>query len=506
MSERTKNTKRNIVAGVVSRLVTIILPFINRTAVLWILGTEYTGLGSLFKSILQVLNIAELGFNTAIVYSLYEPMANHDENKICELVSMFKKIYNVVGTVVLGGGILAMPFLRYLIKGSYPADINIYLLFFIYLVNSALSYYLFAYKECLLIADQRRDISDYIRTAINIAVNITQFIVLWFTKNFYCYLIVVTVGTIITNLLIQYFTKKRYGFYHELKGKLVIPETIKKQVKGLIVDRLGDTCRNSFDNVIITAFFGLTFTAIYGNYYYIYSALYMMMLVICNAMGASVGNSIVKETTEKNYNNLQVFSFIFSWVAGWCTVCLACLYQPFMRIWVGENLLLSETNMFLFCLYFYVINMTNIRNQYISGTGIWWKLKIPCAVEAVSNLALNIILGKIFGIAGVVIATILTIFFLNFCWRTNILFKEYFKEHIFSKYLFQYLYYMLITFVACFATYFVCGFIKASSIITLVIRALICIFLPNIILFVGYRPLKLFVPSKAFVLNLIKRR
>ena len=118
------------------------------------------------------------------------------------------------------------------------------------------------------------------------------------------------------------------------------------------------------------------------------------MLVLCNAMSASVGNSIAKESVKKNYEDLNKFTFIFSWIAGWSTVCLACLYQPFMSIWAGKTLLLSNKDMLLFCLYFYIINMTNIRNQYISGTGMWWKLKLPCMCEAISNLLLNIILGN----------------------------------------------------------------------------------------------------------------
>ena len=89
---RTKNTMRNVVAGLINQGVSIILPFVNRTIILWTLGAEFTGLSGLFSSILSVLGIAELGFNTAIVYSLYRPMAEHDEHKICEIVSLFRKI------------------------------------------------------------------------------------------------------------------------------------------------------------------------------------------------------------------------------------------------------------------------------------------------------------------------------------------------------------------------------------------------------------------------------
>ena len=115
VDSRTKNTVRNIGAGLINQVVSIILPFINRTIILWSLGVEFTGLSGLFSSILSVLGIAELGFNTAIVYSLYRPMSEHDENKICEIVSLFQKIYGIIGTIVLVLGMAIMPFLKYLI-------------------------------------------------------------------------------------------------------------------------------------------------------------------------------------------------------------------------------------------------------------------------------------------------------------------------------------------------------------------------------------------------------
>lgn len=503
---RTKNTKRNIVAGLIYKFIGIILPFITRTVLIRILGTEFTGLSSLFSSILQVLNIAELGFNSAIVYSLYEPMANDDKPKIIELVSLFRKIYNIVGTIILVGGMIIMPFLKTLINGTYPSSINIYILYILYLINSVLSYYLFAYKEVLLIADQRQDIASMIRTITSILRYILEIVALIITHNFYVYLSMDIIATVLTNILIEYSTSRRYSYFSVSKDRIPVPQELKKQVSGLLVDRLSDTCRNSFDSLIITAFIGLTATAIYGNYYYIYTALYSIMLIICNAMSASVGNSIVKETVEKNYDNFNNFTYLFAWLAGWTTITLFCLYQPFMRLWVGQTLLLSARDMCLFCLYFYAINMNNIRNQYISGTGIWWKLKIPCIVEAAVNLVLNIVLGKLMGITGVLTATILTIFLLNFLWRTSILFKEYFTQKRFLDYVIRYLYYFVITVIALSVTYFVCVQIKVEGIFQIVSRGIVCLFVPNIILFMGFRPLKQYENAKNLVFRVIKNK
>ena len=84
--------------------------------------------------------------------------------------------------------------------------------------------------------------------------------------------------------------------------------------------------------------------------------------------------------------------------------------------------------------------MNNIRNQYVSGAGIWWNLRVSNIFEAIGNISLNIILGKLFGITGIILATIITIVVFNFIWRTNVLFqtyfngmslKEFYKNHVF---------------------------------------------------------------------------
>lgn len=501
---RTKNTTRNIGAGLLYQIISIVLPFINRTAILWTLGAEFTGLAGLFSSILNVLNIAELGFNTAIVYSLYRPIAERDRQRICEIVSLFRKIYIIVGTVVLVGGLIVMPFLPHLINGSYPDTINLYLVYLLYLINSVVSYYLFAYKECLLIADQRQDVAKNIRTAVNVVRYLVQLLVLLVTKDFYLYLIVSIIGTVVTNLLIQISTIKHYPFYHDLKIRLKIPAELRRQIGGLLIDRICDTFRNSFDSLIISSFIGLTATAIYGNYYYIYSSLYGIMLVICNAMSASVGNSIVKNSEETNYKHMLTFSQIFAGILGFSTAALACLYQPFMKVWAGEELLLPTFDMLLFCVYFYVINLNNIRNQYVSGNGLWWKLKWSYIIEALANLSLNFILGKLFGITGVILATIFTIFVFNYLQRNYILFKNYFKEQSIWEFYKEQFYYAVLTAIGLATSYVLCEWLPMDGILNIVFRVLICIAVPNVIYLVGIRFTKRYKDTHEFIKKIIK--
>ena len=144
---RTKNTSRNILAGLWNRFSTILLSFVNRTIIIYILGAEFSGLNSLFVSILGVLNIAELGIDTAIVQSMYKPIAEGDKKRICELLTLYRKSYHIVGAVIFGVGLLLIPFIPRLIHEELPISMNIYALYILYLLNSVISDFLFAYRE-----------------------------------------------------------------------------------------------------------------------------------------------------------------------------------------------------------------------------------------------------------------------------------------------------------------------------------------------------------------------
>lgn len=499
ISSRTQNTRRNLLSSFLNLIITTILPFVNRTIIINTLGAEYTGLSGLFGSILQVLSLAEFGFSMVIVYYLYEPLAKNNTDAINRILAWIRSVYHMVGGVIVCGGLIATPFLTRLIHGNYPDSISIYILFLIYLLNSGISYFLFAYKEVLLIADQRKDIISNINSGIKIAVNILQFLSLLIFRNYYLYVVVLVLGTVTTNLLVNRAVRKRYPYLQNVKHTTKLPNSMKKELAGLMINRLSNVSRNAFDNLIISSTLGLVATAIYGNYFMIYTAVFSITSVFSSSMQASVGNSIAVRSEEDNYENLLDFSLLYSWIVGWCAVAMACLYQPFMNLWVGQELMLNERDMLLFVIYFYFINMTHMRNQYILGNAFWWKLKWAYLIEAIGNLALNIVLGNCFGITGVLVATILTIFFCNYLMCNSVLFKNYFKNESIIQFYKQQFYYLLVAAVVTTCTYMIC-----RKIDNIFIRTLICIILPNIMFYILYLPCSRWKSSMAIVRRIVK--
>ena len=225
---KTKNTIRNLICGIINKLAITIIPFIIRTVIIKKLGSEYLGLSSLFTSILQILNLTELGFSSAIVYSMYKPIANNDKTTVCALLKLYKKIYSFIGIIILILGLMLLPFLNRLINGDVPNDINIYILYLIYLINTVLSYFLFAYKTSLLNAFQRNDIISNVNTVLHIIQSIAQLILLLVYKNYYLYVIIQPIITIFNNLICAIVVRKKYPEYKP-EGK--VNKEIKKDLR-----------------------------------------------------------------------------------------------------------------------------------------------------------------------------------------------------------------------------------------------------------------------------------
>lgn len=481
MSNRTAHAKRNIVAGVLNNVVSMGFPFIVRTIIISILGAEYLGLGSLFSAILMVLNMAELGFSRAIVFALYKPIAKQEDNYVCALLLFFRRIYTIVGVSIFVIGLFLTPFIPRIIKGSYPDDINIYVLFLIYLANTSFSYLFFAYKSVILTADQRQNVISNVGTIVGLIKGIFQIVSLLIIKNYYFYIVWTIFFTIVQNVIIAIITSREYPQYI-CKGDLDknTRHRIFQQIKGIGIGKLSQTARNSFDSIVLSMYCGLIDVAIYSNYYYIFAAVTSILGIIVQSIQASVGNSIAVETKEKNYNDFKKLNYYYSWISGWATICMLVLYQPFMVLWVGEKNTASTYIMYLFCLYFYITQIGQIRAVYASAAGLWWEFRVPELLEMLFNIVLNFYLGSKYGMAGILWATIITVAVFSIIAITNITFDKYFERPSLEYYLDLIVQTIIILCVSA-CVYSICSFVTGEDIFSFLIKVAICLILPNLL-------------------------
>ena len=375
------------------------------------------------------------------------------------------------------------------------------------LLATVFTYWLYAYKNSILQAYQRNDIVSKVTIITDTIKYILQIFTIVFLKNYYMYVLVLILLQIASNIITAAVVTRMYPEYR-CKGSLPKEEVaqINSRIRDLFTSKIGAVIVNSADTVVISAFLGLTVLAIYQNYFFIISSVIAFIAVVFNSCTAGIGNSIIVETKEKNYNDFKKFTFLIAWIAGFCTVCIVCLMQPFMNIWMNgnEKLMLGMSEVVCFCIYFFVYEIQQLLLTYKDAAGMWHEDKYRPLVTALTNLALNIIMVQFFGLYGVLLSTVISIIFIGMPWLFYNLFTVLFKRNA-VKYVIRVVYYTVITIVISIITYSVCSLVPFTGIAELIVKLIICIIVPNLLFFATLFKFEEFGQVKALVKGILKR-
>ena len=478
---RTKNAARNIIFGTILRVYQLLLPFLMRTAILYYLGVQYLGLNSLFVSVIQMLNLAELGVGSAMVYSMYKPIAENDEVTICALMRLYKIYYWVIGLVIAVVGLAVTPVIPKLIHGSYPEGINIYVLYLLNLFATVFSYWFFAYRNSILEANQRNDVISKVSLVTFTIQYGLQFLVLALTKNYYLFVMVAMFSQIVTNVATAIASRKLYPNFNPV-GKLEKSEihVINGRIRDLFTAKLSNTLLNSADTLVISGFLGLVILAKYQNYYYIMTAVTGFIVIFISSCTAGIGNSLVTETMDKNYVDFKKLSLMVWWLAGIGVCCFLNLYQPFMALWMGEENLLDFGCVILMCAYSYLYITNHVMAAYKDAGGMWHEDRFRPFCSPMFNLILNLILVRYIGIFAIILSTVASYVVVNMPWLIKNLFTVIFDRSP-AEYIIKYLKHVLLVTAAAAASYYACMLTPDRGVWSLVMRLAICVVIPNIL-------------------------
>lgn len=452
------------------------------------MGIGYVGLNSLFASVLQVLNLAELGVGSAMVYSMYRPIAENDTEMICALMKLYRFYYRIISIVIAIAGSILIPFIPNLISGDVPDDINIYALYILHLGTTVLSYLIFAYRSSILTAHQRNDIISKVKLISDTVKYLFQFLVICFFQNYYLFVCALLFSQILSNVMTAVLSHKFYPQYIPA-GKINKNDfsEINRRIKDIFTSKVGSVIYDSADTIVISAFLGLSALAVYQNYFFILTAVSGLINVIFESCTAGIGNSIVSETKEKNYNDFVKFTFVICWLSGFCSACLICLYQPFMKLWVGEDFMLPFSLVCLFVVYFFVRQINSLFILYKDASGIWRKDRFRPLISAFANLTLNLFLVRFTGLYGILLSTVSAIIFIGLPWLTDNLFTTIFHKNHLLPYLKKTAIYIFTVIISCVITYSSVYLIDTEPLWTLLIRFLACIIIPNTVFYLIFR-------------------
>ena len=182
---RSTNSMKNTIVAVILNIVNVLMSLITQVIFTRILGKELLGINGLFTNIISMLAIAELGIGSAIIYHLYKPIADKDNEKIKSLMEFYKKSYRIIAVIVTVLGICVIPFLKSIV-GPTSVQISLYIIYALFLTDAVASY-LLSYKRSILYANEKTYVVNIIHIAYIVIMNILQIIFLFATKNYIIY-------------------------------------------------------------------------------------------------------------------------------------------------------------------------------------------------------------------------------------------------------------------------------------------------------------------------------
>lgn len=485
---RTKNSLKNIKASLIGQFASIVLKFVCRTVFIYVLGKEYLGISSLYTNILTLLSVTEMGFSSAITFSLYKPLAEKDYSKVNSIMYFLKNAYRVVGIVILIVGLGLIPFLPTLMNGTTD-KVNIYLYYLLYLTQTVASYFFFAYKQTLLFADQKKYVVDYAAFATNVATTVVQVLVLIFRESFFEYTLALIISSIVNNLVLSVIVDKKYPFLKEKAKKLSGDEvkTIFKQVSAMFLYRVCNVVGSATDNLIISSNISVLMVGLYDNYYLIISAVQRVLSNVLNAFSGSLGNLYALESEQKNEQVFRCLNLANLWMITLSSVCFMVLFQPFITIWIGEEYLFEPIVVFIIVMNFATNNMQGVMQIYKDVTGLFVKGKYRPVATVILNLVISIILVKKMGITGVFLGSIISRMCTTWLYDGWLIYTFAFHRSPVKFYFDSIVCGVMITALS-FGIETLCVYLSIpDGIVGLIARGVLCLVISNAVLFLLYR-------------------
>ena len=462
---RTSKSIKNSWVALAFYFINLVLQFFSRKVFLDYLGAEILGLNTTATNLLQFLNLAELGIGSAIACTLYKPLLEKDTVAINEIVSLQGWLYRRIAWIVIVGSLVLMAFFPW-IFAKMPLPLwYAYASFGVLLVSALLSYFV-NYKQIVLSADQKEYKIQYSYKASMLIKTLCQILAIRYLRDGYVWwLVLEIVFAIVASLVLNRMVRQTYPFLETKLGRgrelsRKYPAIIKK-VKQLFFHKIGSFALTQTSPIIIYAYTTLTVVALYGNYMLVILGIQTLMTAIFNSMNAGIGN-LVAEGNRKQI--MSVFEELFS--VRFLFTCIMCfgvfmLTPLFVILWVGNEYVMDTMTLLLMTVTLFIqLNRTTV-DAYINAYGLFGDIFAP-VTEASINICLSVLLGYFWGLNGVLLGVLISLFLVVFCWKPYYLFRKALKQRL-KLYIIMYVKHLSVAIVSIILTYSVLKLVPMHS-------------------------------------------
>ena len=486
-SSRTKNSVKNVMAGFLCQGITLLLNFVSRSFFVSVLSSEYLGINGLFSNILTILSFAELGIGEALSFAMYQPARENNKKKLCELLRLYKLAYRGIAIFVSVIGIVLSFFLDYLVADKPDIPENFQIIFWLFLFNNVCSY-LLAYKQAILLVDQKKYIILYVQQGIKIFQIIVQISVLVLIKSYYAFLLVQVLCTGLSNIMVSAYVAKHYPWLNEknANGKVSREERNKilDDIKALSISKIAGVVSNGSDNIVIAKILGLTSVGVISNYTMVINSISTILWGALSGVIGSLGNFNASAGTKERENLFDELYLMIYWIYTLCCSCLVAILNPFVEVWLGNEYSVDIYVVVALVLIAYISGINIPVYTFRVTCGLFNEMKWPYFLSGIANIILSIIFAFKMGLFGVYFATIISRVIICEMAEGYIVYKNILHKP-FYKYIIRYLMGMVLLGICVSLCSAASESIELSGLVGLILKAIVSFVLCNLMLMVS---------------------
>lgn len=417
---RTKKAIINFITDALPQVIILLLGIVKIKLFINILGQTKLGLYQLYGQIVAYLVLVEGGIGSALLYRLYKPVHDKDDEKINQIMSAAKKIFNIVGFLILGIGLILSFFVTFFVKDRAGVTNGyIQITFILYLISQAI-YYFSIPQRSLFDAEQKKYIPNIVFQVVATTKAILEIILISIGLDLVALLISLIVCSVVANIIIIFLCNKQHP---KLDMKQKGDFSMLKDVKHLFVNTLANVLTNNIDILIVSKFIGLDAVVIYSAYNYFVEAIKQLVDKISGATLSSIGNMLVdnKEQSLKIFNE---FNGLIFFLATILCVPFFFMINQFISVWYEGKIATTGVLGILFTIIlFYQIIRIPLK-VFTLSSGKFKEIKIFVIFEIIINLTASLVLVNKLGIVGVLIGTIISLLAADFATKPIVIFKK----------------------------------------------------------------------------------
>ena len=432
MSDRVHRSVMNIKVGMLFYVLGLFLAFFSRRIFLDCLGAEFIGLTGMLMNIMSFLSVAELGIGTSIVYFLYKPLQEDNHEKINEVMSMLAYLYRCIGFIIGSCGIVVSLFFPWWFGNLTTGLPLVYFAFYSFLASSVAGY-VFNYKQLLVGANQKQYLVNAWFQTIGIMQNVVQMLLAYYYRNLWLWVVIGFVFTIVGIIAFNIRTRQLYPWLRisMQEGRQNLrqyPEVLRK-TRQIFVQKIKNFILYRSDEILVGIFVSVVQVAYFGNYTIITSKLNFLVNILSDGMNAGVGNLVAEGNAQNTMKVFWELTAIRFFITGAVVFGLLLFLQAFVVCWFGAQYRLSDLIVYLLIFNIFIFLSRGVVENYISAHGLFSDVWAAWT-ELVLNLAITLCLAPFFGIVGILLGKVVSVFFIAVFWKPYFLFSRGLKKSV----------------------------------------------------------------------------